>query len=137
MLRNKNCICIVHIRGNNKISFSFDVKTSFPLGLNCEQRYSECSNQPCLNNGTCLDYDGVTCQCPDGYSGEYTKENMHCKFRLSRFIFGILSGDYCEIDASVCNDTICKNRGECEEGPGFSFFCRCPEGLHFYYIIYY
>lgn len=40
------------------------------VGINCEQRYSECSNQPCLNNGTCLDYDGITCQCPDGYSGK-------------------------------------------------------------------
>lgn len=40
------------------------------LGINCEQKYSECSNQPCLNNGTCLDYDGITCQCPDGYSGK-------------------------------------------------------------------
>lgn len=37
-------------------------------------------------------------------------------------------GDYCEIDASVCNETICKNLGECIEGPGFSFFCRCREG---------
>lgn len=37
--------------------------------MNCEQRYSECSNHPCLNNGTCVDYDGITCQCLDGYSG--------------------------------------------------------------------
>ncbi|KAL6263574.1 hypothetical protein P5V15_006363 [Pogonomyrmex californicus] len=77
----------------------------YGICLDNENRYSECSNHPCLNNGTCIDYDGVTCQCLDGYSG-----------------------DYCEIDASVCNETMCKNSGECVEGPGFSFYCRCREG---------
>lgn len=44
-------------------------------GINCEQKYSECANQPCLNNGTCLDYDGFICQCPDGYSGKRLTSN--------------------------------------------------------------
>lgn len=39
------------------------------IGLNCEQKYSECMNHPCLNNGTCLDYNGFTCQCLEGFSG--------------------------------------------------------------------
>ena len=81
------------------------IKCKFILGLRCEEKYSECMNQPCLNNGTCVDYNGFMCQCPEGYSG-----------------------DYCEIDASVCNNTICKNSGECVEGPGFTFSCRCAEG---------
>lgn len=44
-------------------------------------------------------------------------------------------GEYCEVDATVCNNTICKNGGECVEGPGFSFQCRCPEGLKFLLIL--
>lgn len=55
---------------NNKILVLFHIVLHIFLGINCEQKYSECSNQPCLNNGTCLDYDGITCQCPDGYSGK-------------------------------------------------------------------
>lgn len=39
-------------------------------GLSCEEKYSECMNHPCLNNGTCIDYNGFMCQCPEGYSGE-------------------------------------------------------------------
>lgn len=59
------------------------------------------------------------------------KETLDDKNHLTHFpiIFVVLLvGDYCEIDASVCNDTICKNSGECVEGPGFSFYCRCREG---------
>lgn len=96
--------------------------------MNCEQRYSECSNHPCLNNGTCVDYDGITCQCLDGYSGAMrvmtnASEKFPCHYLLVLF-----PGEYCEIDASVCNETMCKNSGECIEGPGFSFYCRCHEG---------
>lgn len=40
----------------------------------------------------------------------------------------IYTGDYCEIDVSVCNSTICKNGGECIDGPGYSFVCHCHEG---------
>lgn len=102
-------------------------------GLNCEEVFSECLNQPCLNNGTCVDLDGFfMCQCQEGYSG---KDNFK-KFRKSKQNFFIsltknftTLGEYCEIDATVCNNTICKNGGECVEGPGYSFQCRCPEGL--------
>lgn len=38
------------------------------------------------------------------------------------------AGEFCEIDASVCNSTICKNLGECVEGPGLTFSCHCTDG---------
>ncbi|XP_029347714.1 protein eyes shut-like, partial [Acyrthosiphon pisum] len=41
------------------------------------------------------------------------------------------SGTSCEIDLAVCNSTgeiLCKNGGECIEGPGVSFSCNCSPG---------
>lgn len=41
------------------------------------------------------------------------------------------SGTNCEIDLAVCNSTgelLCKNGGECIEGPGVSFACNCSPG---------
>lgn len=40
-------------------------------------------------------------------------------------------GTNCEIDLAVCNSTgeiLCKNGGECIEGPGISFSCKCLPG---------
>lgn len=40
-------------------------------------------------------------------------------------------GTYCETDLAVCNSTgeiLCKNGGECIEGPGMSFSCNCSPG---------
>lgn len=42
------------------------------------------------------------------------------------------SGTSCEIDLAVCNSTgeiLCKNGGECIEGPGVSFSCNCSPGI--------
>ena len=55
---------------------------------------------------------------------------VYSKFLRCYFLVLFL-GEYCEIDASVCNETMCKNSGECIEGPGFSFYCRCREGRKF------
>lgn len=43
----------------------------------------------------------------------------------------VILGTYCEIDLAVCNSTgelLCKNGGECIEGPGVSFSCNCSPG---------
>lgn len=52
------------------------------LGINCEIKYSECLNQPCLNNGTCIDYNGFTCQCPEGYSGKLSNLIIYCNINI-------------------------------------------------------
>ncbi|XP_016662821.1 protein eyes shut [Acyrthosiphon pisum] len=78
-------------------------------GHDCELNVNECLSNPCQNNGTCMDFtNGFTCQCPAGYTGTS-----------------------CEIDLAVCNSTgeiLCKNGGECIEGPGVSFSCNCSPG---------
>jgi len=60
--------------------------------------------------------------------------DMFKKFSCHYFLI-LFPGEYCEIDASVCNETICKNFGECIEGPGFSFYCRCREGKKFVILL--
>lgn len=79
------------------------------LGDNCETNYNECESNPCLNNGTCIDMNnGYLCSCVPGFSGEH-----------------------CEMDVAVCNSTEevrCYNGGQCIEGPGFKFYCKCLPG---------
>jgi len=65
----------------------------------------------------------------------YAMTDMFKKFSCHYFLI-LFPGEYCEIDASVCNETICKNFGECIEGPGFSFYCRCREGKKFVILTY-
>ena len=79
------------------------------IGDNCETNYNECESNPCLNNGTCIDMNnGYLCSCVPGFSGEH-----------------------CETDVAVCNSTEevrCYNGGQCIEGPGFKFYCKCLPG---------
>lgn len=45
----------------------------------------------------------------------------------------MFAGTYCEIDLAVCNSTgqiLCQNGGECIEGPGVSFSCKCSPGKY-------
>ncbi|KAJ2944603.1 hypothetical protein O0L34_g3957 [Tuta absoluta] len=79
------------------------------IGDNCETNYNECESNPCTNNGTCIDMaNGYVCSCVPGFSGEH-----------------------CEVDVAVCNATEevrCYNGGQCIEGPGFKFYCKCAAG---------
>ena len=41
---------------------------------------NDCSSNPCINAGTCIDLkDDFRCKCPEGYSGRFCeKDNDDC-----------------------------------------------------------
>ncbi|VDK67354.1 unnamed protein product [Anisakis simplex] len=74
-------------------------------GVNCEIETRDCSAQPCLNGGTCLEKGGnYTCLCPRGYSGRQ-----------------------CQLKATSCLDNPCRNGAVCKDLSD-GFVCQCPTG---------
>jgi hypothetical protein len=48
------------------------------VGVLCQSNVNECSSQPCLNGGTCVDgVDSFSCQCATGFSGP-TCAGVYC-----------------------------------------------------------
>lgn len=48
------------------------------------------------------------------------------------------SGEHCEFDVAVCNTTEevrCYNGGQCIEGPGFKFYCKCAPGEKIFLLL--
>ncbi|XP_051968106.1 versican a [Xyrauchen texanus] len=82
-------------------------QTGFPdpktkLGAYCFKGVHTCSDNVCLNRGSCVKVDGAQiCSCPSGYSGER-----------------------CEIDIDECHSNPCHNGGTCIDGLN-SFTCLC------------
>ncbi|XP_050426579.1 protein eyes shut isoform X2 [Adelges cooleyi] len=116
-------------------------------GVRCQTNWDECWSSPCQNGGTCV--DGIAdfnCSCPEGYTGHDCEFNVDecqsnpcqnngtCIDYTNSFVCQCLAGyagTTCEVDLAVCNstgETICKNGGECVEGPGMTFSCICSPG---------
>nr|XP_043877411.1 IgGFc-binding protein-like isoform X4 [Solea senegalensis]XP_043877412.1 IgGFc-binding protein-like isoform X5 [Solea senegalensis] len=70
-------------------------------------RASPCLNNPCLNEGTCLEGSNNTysCRCAEGYEG------THCE----------------TVDPCLSNP--CQNGGTCVKGSNSTYSCRCAEGF--------
>ncbi|XP_066271847.1 fibropellin-1-like [Branchiostoma lanceolatum] len=67
--------------------------------------FNNCRNNPCLNNGVCVDGLGqYACTCTSGWYG-----------------------NRCESNSVVCANSPCQNGGSCNPGGG-SFTCRCLPG---------
>lgn len=67
-----------------------------------------CSYVQCQNGGTCSNVNtaggnAFTCQCPDGFSGQF-----------------------CETLLPLCSPSPCQYGGQCEEYGERMFTCRCP-----------
>ncbi|KAM9391486.1 versican a [Pholidichthys leucotaenia] len=90
-------------------------QTGFPeltkkFGAYCFKEIHSCTENVCLNGGTCLKRGGgYVCSCPPGYCG-----------------------NYCETDVDDCQSNPCRNGGTCIDGPA-TFTCVCLpsySGLH-------
>ncbi|RZF45128.1 hypothetical protein LSTR_LSTR000538 [Laodelphax striatellus] len=74
-------------------------------GVECETDIDECTSDPCLNGGTCIDeVDAFFCQCRNGFKGET-----------------------CEINIDECASNPCRNNAPCLDGEG-TYICQCPAG---------
>ncbi|KAM8760483.1 versican core protein-like [Acanthopagrus latus] len=82
-------------------------QTGFPeptkkLGAYCFKEIHSCSENICLNGGSCFKRGSIhTCSCAPGYGGER-----------------------CEIDIDECQSNPCRNGGTCVDGIAF-FTCVC------------
>ncbi|XP_038560449.1 versican core protein-like [Micropterus salmoides] len=82
-------------------------QTGFPeptkkLGAYCFQEVHSCSENICLNGGSCYKSGSIyMCSCAPGYSG-----------------------DHCETDIDECQSNPCRNGGTCVDGLA-SFTCVC------------
>lgn len=73
---------------------------------------NECSSNPCINGGTCLNLiNAFLCQCPTGFTG------VNCGTPIG--------GD-------VCNPNPCGVAGICQAitHPNYNFVCLCPDGQY-------
>jgi len=98
-------------------------------GKFCENRYKQCSTDPCQNNGYCVD-QGLTadrfCSCPCGVAGDAC-EIAAVNHNPSNLWNGIGAGnllDFCSGDTEVCmNGGTCANHVQRQ-----TFQCLCTPG---------
>ncbi|KAM6956330.1 protein eyes shut homolog [Aplochiton taeniatus] len=77
----------------------------FCRGARCDHEINECNSNPCLHNGTCLNFVGYyECKCPTGYLGK------NCE---------------ADIDACALPNSTCPPRTQCVDLPdGLKYTCR-------------
>ncbi|XP_039288666.1 protein crumbs isoform X2 [Nilaparvata lugens] len=84
------------------------------FGDQCEKKVDDCTTEPCLNGGVCVDLatGGFTCNC----SAEYT-------------------GALCQLVYDACSSQPCKNNATCKhlQQPAArsrrEYICQCPPGF--------
>lgn len=72
-------------------------------GSACEFDVRPCSSNPCLNNGTCLDY----------FSKGYNLELLKMKNTFQCVCNKYFEGAYCEAKINVCQNETCSSHGNC------------------------
>uniref|UniRef100_A0A0M3HQA3 EGF-like domain-containing protein n=1 Tax=Ascaris lumbricoides TaxID=6252 RepID=A0A0M3HQA3_ASCLU len=101
-----------------------------------------CSNNPCMNGGTCLKdrrkQDGFRCDCAVGWTGKKCDEMDHClnhecvsgecinnSDNYTCECLPNFAGQFCTRD---CGIDFCKRNGTCIEKRGGELACECPPG---------
>ena len=110
----------------------------------CEINIDECSDNPCQNNGTCVELvNGFACECPGGFEGDTCEINVDecsenpcqnnatCVDGINGFACECpagFQGDTCEINIDECSENPCQNNGACVDGID-EFTCECAPGF--------
>ncbi|KAM4695997.1 protein crumbs homolog 2 [Rhinophrynus dorsalis] len=113
------------------------------LGTNCQERVSECAQDPCQNNGTCLPHPGgYKCVCEPGFTGQDCEVNVDecasnpcqneaiCVDKINKYLCFCVpgfQGYHCEIDINECGSRPCQNNGSCINGRD-QYKCACAIG---------
>lgn len=117
-------------------------------GEDCSEKFNPCSEEPCLNNATCIpnsaeDYYCDCTQLSGAYGGKNCGQTVTCADKPcgNNFIScndktpdGSIEcicespwvGDRCEKKIDVCDETSCLNGGNCIQG--MVGFCQCVNG---------
>jgi len=112
-------------------------------GTNCSVQVNECKENPCLNDGRCVDLENdFSCQCTQGFTGKRCQHEVDfcaaepcrnggsCTNSLEGFVCqcrpGFL-GIQCEIDIDECLDNPCDPVGtdRCLDQVGYSSSTNC------------
>ncbi|CAK8682412.1 unnamed protein product [Clavelina lepadiformis] len=113
------------------------IATTVPPIVSCEE-------EPCLNEGECLQVDEneIYCMCKDGFEGDYCQNNVDdcgsnpcengatCIDGVNKWSCQCVEGyigETCAIDYDECRAEPCKNGGTCEDKLN-AFVCICTEG---------
>ncbi|KAL9952638.1 hypothetical protein ACROYT_G039916 [Oculina patagonica] len=77
--------------------------------VQCRQDINECSSNPCLNGGACIDQvNGYVCNCQAGYGGTR-----------------------CQTNINECSSNPCLNGGTCVDQVN-GYVCNCQSGYRGY-----
>nr|XP_058949529.1 uncharacterized protein LOC131777281 isoform X1 [Pocillopora verrucosa] len=99
------------MNGGSCTALQFDYECTCPHGFrgkNCEEKRSGCSENPCHNDGHCI---------------ETSSGNFECVCRSG------FSGVTCAVTQNKCLQNPCENGGTCIDSlGGVGYECRCPNG---------
>ena len=146
------------LHGGNCSDNSTGFSCSCPEGYNgtlCQFDIHECEDEPCMNNGTCIDshvnstaayFPGYKCNCSIDYTGQRCEKKIDpCEFEpcknnatCERLAYNKYQcnctpeykGENCSI-FQACYSSPCRNGATCKEyyEPS-NYTCACPLGFH-------
>eukprot|EP00057_Strongylocentrotus_purpuratus_P031399 XP_784490.3 PREDICTED: fibropellin-1 [Strongylocentrotus purpuratus] len=113
-------------------------------GTICETNIDDCSTNPCMNGGVCVDeVNSFTCNCAAGYTGDTCQTDIDnctpnpcmnggaCTDGVNSYTCACVAGftgNMCETDINDCSPNPCMNGGSCTDGVN-TFTCTCASGF--------